>query len=297
MGEVPLETLGWVTDAVGPGSRIARTTPMRVASTAMHAVDVLDAGGRVHALVLRRFVNAERLATDPWYVPRNEAEVLRLLEGTDVAAPRLLAADVDGGACDVPALLTTRLSGRPPRAPRDMGAFLTQLAAVLPSIHAVDERARLVLPPYEPYYEVEELRPPAWSRRSELWERVLELVAGSPPDGPTCFIHRDYHPENTLWARGRLTGVVDWTTGCWGPPGIDLARARLNLAGDHGLEAADRFLDIYRSLTGEGTEHHPHWDLLDAADCVGDMPPPRSAEEALSYSRFEEYVASVVAHL
>lgn len=58
---------------------------------------------------------------------------------------------------------------------------------------------------------------------------------------------------------------------------------------------ADRFLEIHRSMTGH--EHHPYWDLLDAADAVGDMPVPRDTQEARSYLRFEEYVAAVVERL
>lgn len=293
----PPETLEWVIGALGHNARIARMKAMGRGSTAMHALDVLDAAGRVHRLALRRFVDAERLGTDPWYVPRHEADVLQLLDGAEVPAPRLVAADVDAEVCDAPTLLTTRLPGRSPGAPSDMGSFLAQLAAVLPSIHAVDDRARVLLPLYEPYYDPRELRPPSWSRQPAVWGRVLEAVTGPPPDGTRCFIHRDYHPANTLWARGRLTGVVDWTTGCWGPPGIDLARTRLNLASDYGSEAADRFLALYESLTGGGSAHDPYWDLLDAADSVHDtMSPPRDAGEG-SFLRFEEYVASVVARL
>lgn len=92
--------------------------------------------------------------------------------------------------------------------------------------------------------------------------------------------------------------MVDWTTGCWGPPGIDLARSRLNLASDYGTETADRFLALYESLTGGGSAHGPYWDLLDAADSVHDtMSPETDPVRTRSLLRFEEYVASVVARL
>ena len=51
----------------------------------------------------------------------------------------------------------------------------------------------------------------------------------APPDDRACFIHRDYHPGNTLWTGGRLTGVVDWIGGSWGPPSVDLGHMRVNL--------------------------------------------------------------------
>ena len=95
-------------------------------------------------------------------------------------------------------------------------------------------------------------------------------AAGPPPDDHACFIHRDYHPANTLWADGRLVGVVDWTGGSWGPPSVDLGHMRVNLARTVGLEVADRFLAAHRALTG--FDHHPYWDVASAADCAPEMP-------------------------
>ena len=66
-----------------------------------------------------------------------------------------------------------------------------------------------------------------------------------------CFIHRDYHPGNALAQGARVVSVVDWVTAAWGPPGIDLARMRLNLARDLDADRAERFLDAYRDAGGE----------------------------------------------
>ena len=74
------------------------------------------------------------------------------------------------------------------------------------------------VPDYHRFYEPETLVPPAWSTRPRLWERAFAVAAGPPPDDRACFIHRDYHPGNTLWTGGRLTGVVDWIGGSWGRP-------------------------------------------------------------------------------
>ena len=48
--------------------------------------------------------------------------------------------------------------------------------------------------------------------------RPRSSTAGPRPDRVTL-IHRDYHPLNTLWSRGRITGIVDWASGCAGDPG------------------------------------------------------------------------------
>lgn len=288
----PETVLGWVRDVVG--GRISSIRSMGVGSTTMHAI---DAGDPPRRLVVRRFHDGERLRTDPWYVPANEAAVLELLDDTEVPAPRLLAADPYGRICDVPALLTTRLPGRPATRPWDMDAFLTELAQALARIHEVP--LDIALPPYAPYYDLAthgERRPPVWSGSPELWGRVFEVVTGPPPETPTGFIHRDYHPGQTVWSGDRLTGVVDWTTGSHGPHAIDVARMRLNLAMDYGVEVAGRFQTIYRHAAGRDLRH-PYWDLVDAADFILDMPAPHTQEIADRYGRFEYLVAIALAEV
>src|ERR671922_688486 len=100
-----------------------------------------------------------------------------------------------------------------------------------------------------------------WSRRRRLRERAIE-VASEPPGGRRCLLHRDYHPENTPWSRGRLTGIVDWTSGSWGPAAVDTAHMRWNLALSYGLDAPDEFLRRQRSLVAVGREEQRYWDVV-----------------------------------
>jgi aminoglycoside phosphotransferase (APT) family kinase protein len=291
-------TLQWAREMVGPGSLLASVRLMSVHSTTLHAVDVMGATGLVHQLTLRRFHRTDRLRNDPWYLPSNEATVLGLLGSTHVPAPRLVAADTGPTMCDVPTLLTTRIPGIPPPVSKEP-AVLTGLAETLAVIHSVDLPVVKALPPYRPYYDPHldgHRRPPAWSRHSRLWERVFGVLASGPPVAPMGFIHRDYHPGQTLWDDDRLVGVVDWTTGCLGPRGIDLARMRLNLAGRYGAEVADQFLVHYRAAGGLDA-HHPYWDLLDAADGILNLPEPTTLPTRMEYVRFEEWVERTVAYL
>lgn len=288
----PETVLGWVRDVVA--GRISSIRSMGVGSTTLHAI---DAGDPPRRLVVRRFHDAERLRTDPWYVPANEAAVLELLDDTEVPAPRLLAADPHGRICDVPALLTTRVPGRSAARPWDMDAFLTAMAQALTRIHEVP--LDTALPPYAPYYDVVrngDRRPPEWSGSPELWERVFAALAGPEPQTPVGFIHRDFHPGQTVWSGDRLTGIVDWMTGSRGPYAIDLARMRINLALEYGLDVAGRFQTIYQRANGRELRH-PYWDLMDAADMVLDMPPPHTQAIADRYGRFEYWVAIALSEL
>jgi aminoglycoside phosphotransferase (APT) family kinase protein len=257
---------------------------------ANHAVRVIDRRGGTHRLVLRRWARPGWEADDPDFTPEREVAVLELLAGSAVPAPRLVAADPDGATCDSPALLLTRLPGRPPGLPADMEAFLEQLAGSLAAIHALRADATDGIPAYRRYFEPSRLRPPAWALRPALWERAIE-VAGTPaPPGPCTFIHRDYHPENTLWSRGRLTGVVDWTSGSFGPVAVDLGAMRWNLAVDYGVDAAEEFLRRYRSLTSIGGDDQPYWDIVTLLDLAGDEwePGEWSRFESLRFERHLE---------
>jgi aminoglycoside phosphotransferase (APT) family kinase protein len=283
----PERALRWAAAAIGRGSRIASVRRLTAGGWhANHALTIVDRGGTAHRVVLRRWARPEWVVEDPEFTAAHEAAVLELLARTTIPVPRVVAADPDGAASGVPALLITRLPGRPPGLPRDMAAFLEQLARALPAIHAVDRGEEL--PPYRRYYGLGSRTPPAWSRRPELWQRALELAREDPPSGLRCFIHRDYHPENTLWSRGRLTGIVDWTSACWGPPAVDTGHMRWNLAVTYGLDAADEFL----RLVPERFEDQPYWDLVTVLDLGTGLDPRQWPRFDLE--RFERYVGGVL---
>src|SRR5947208_10084111 len=136
-------------------------------SSAVHALAVEDRGGRLHRVVLRRFTDAGWLAREPDLAAR-EAEALTLLEESPLVTPRLIAVDATAEHCDVPAVLTSRLTGRPSVAPHDIDRFVTRLAEPLPLVHATPLPATPAIPAYRPYdldaARRGELHPPRGSR-------------------------------------------------------------------------------------------------------------------------------------
>ena len=296
MDQLSGAVLRWIEASVGAGSRVASVRAMEPASAEMHEVAV-EAADVTHRLVLRRYADREHLGTDRFYDPVNEVRALRLLEETDVPAPHLIAADLTPDVCDVPALLESWMPGGYAD-PRDVDGYIRSAAEELVRIHAAVPVRPEGLPDYVSYAVGDgvELRPPAWTTRPGLWERVLEVVAGEPPGTRSCFIHRDYHQGNTLTVDDRVVAVVDWPTAAWGPPGIDLARMRLNLVEEVSPASAEAFLVAYRAAGGEPDDRHPYWDLRDAADCLIEGPLRNDIGDH-DKGAFETWVASALSEL
>lgn len=77
-----------------------------------------------------------------------------------------------------------------------------------------------------------------------------------------------------LWAGGEVSGIVDWVSACAGPPEVDVAHCRFNLAVHAGdAPAADRFLALWQSMTGR-TAYDPYWDLVSSVSVTRDEPDP-----------------------
>jgi len=295
MSEIPPQTLAWVEREVG---WVRDIQPMPEASHTNHRLVIATSGEAGLEVVMRRYTDAERLGTDPWYTPTHEELALRTLEPVDLPVPRLVCVDLDPTECDVPTLVLTYLPGSSPRRPDTLDAFVRQLAEPLPAIHG----AILAdgLPAYEPYFVSDglvagDLRPPDWAVDPSVWERAFEAAAADPPASQARFIHRDYHQGNTLWDGHELSGIIDWTTGCIGPVGIDLAQMRVNLAWELDLETVDAFLDAWRSLTPRD-DYHPYWDLLDAVDWLGDGEPNEPVPDG-GLERYETFVGRTLAEL
>lgn len=258
-------TLRWVEECLGAGSRVklCRPLPGGVAHI-NHALLVESRSGTAHRLVLRRWGRPTWTIADLEFSPEREIAALALLARCEVTTPALVAADPSGAYCDAPTLLISRLVGHPPRpSPDDLPEYLIQFAAALLSIHAV--HGATTMPPYPPYRNPDPGAPPRHALRAGLWEQAYAAVAGPAPAAASRFIHRDYHPDNTLWAYGRLTGVVDWSTASYGPPAVDVASMRWVLALRYGTDVADAFLEAFRQVCGDH-EHDPYWDLRAVLD-------------------------------
>lgn len=279
----PVDALAWVCRQIG-ASHVVDVRPLPGGtSSAVHRVLLSSQGGTMVPVILRRYV-LDWIAEEPW-TPGNEADVLRLLADSSIAAPRLLAADPDGSATGTPTIVMSALPGEVDWRPADLNDWLRRLAEALPEVHSVPMAPGLRrFAPYPPERQL----PPRWSKYPAAWERAITLFEGDQPEVPQVFIHRDYHPGNVLWSGGRISGIVDWTSACIGGAAADVAHCRANLVGHFGQQVADRFLSIWMSVSGT-TEYHPYWDLTDVISWTGDDDTPDPA--------LDEFVAAAAAKL
>jgi Ser/Thr protein kinase RdoA (MazF antagonist) len=300
----PGRALAWAAEAVGLPAEALTLEPMAGASSSsVYAVRAREPGGAPE-LVLRLFTNRRWLDEEP-DLARHEAAALQEMARIGITAPQLVAWEETSAVCGAPAVLMTRMPGRVVLRPDNLDAWLEQLAAAIRPVH--DHSAAAFPWERQPYSDLDTLAPPPWSPLPRLWQRAIDhLRRTSPPQQEMRLIHRDYHPTNVLWQGDTVSGIVDWVNACRGPVGIDIGRCRANLAVLHGVEVAERFLQIYESMAGSDWRYEPYWDLADLADMlpnpdtvrdgwrthgVDDIPAP------VARLRVDAYLASVVARI
>jgi aminoglycoside phosphotransferase (APT) family kinase protein len=170
-----------------------------------------------------------------------EARLLRVLAGTAVPVPRLVAACPDPDVIGAPFHLTERLEGcvirdrvpdaflAPDARPQVGAAFIDALA----TLHAADWR-ELGLADFgrpEGFLERQVAR---WTKQLETYRQrplpdmealAVWLASHRLPPEPATIIHGDYHLDNVMYAPSlppRVVAILDWETATIGDPLVDL---------------------------------------------------------------------------
>jgi aminoglycoside phosphotransferase (APT) family kinase protein len=246
--------LDWVERAVGGGARVTGGRRMLGGITSsVHRLSLRLPGGASTQVVLKRYTDPDW--GDVRSMVRKEAAALTAVAATSVPAPRLLGASPDGADTEgVPSVLMTRAPGHVWLAPADLGAWIRQLATLLPSVHAGAGSGLSI-----EALGVDPATVPASARRPDVWRAAASLGAARPPAGELVLVHGDYQHFNVLWSRGRLSALVDWSSARMGSPDIDVGHCRLNLAVLYSVGVAERFRHAYESEAGRRVD--PWWDI------------------------------------
>ena len=194
---------GWeaFAESVAPGARVTRMHRL-VGGGSADAYDVtLDrAPGRV---VVKVFRDGDDTAPLEW-------SRLQFAQRVTMPVPEPIAADLESTWFGRPAIVMSRLTGRPDMAPKDVDSWIGSLARALTELHetALDgAEGALTRPPL-----AETWRPPA-GQHDSLTSRAVNAVTAHLPSlrSEHVFTHGDFNPSNVLWHGGRISGVVDWS--------------------------------------------------------------------------------------
>jgi aminoglycoside phosphotransferase (APT) family kinase protein len=214
---------------------------------------------------------------------RREALACRLLAGSTLPVPRLVASDPDGVAAGGPANLLTWRPGGVRLDPLGPPA-ITALAALAVAVHGQPVPARHRPPIFSVRAPAEPVVPP-WTDRPGLWRRAIDIASASPPPTPYGLIHRDFHLGNTLWQGDTVSGLIDWAETSWGPPDLDVAHMCADFAMLHTAADAEAFRAAYAHQGGRldcDPEATRFWAV---SDILGFLPDPAHILAAVGPSR------------
>ena len=260
---------------IAPGGKITRVTRLRGGiSCGMHGVNITEKSGAKLRIVVRRY-NDWWARRDP-DVARREFKTLQLLAGADIPAPRPVWVQADADVFGAPTIVQSWLSGKATLMPTNLDRWTTRLAEGLATLHNASfknaETAYLDNYSDRLHDEISGEKFRASRARHPLGTRVLKVIDDNWPAMPArSLLHTDYWPGNTVWSRGKLTGIVDWEMPSLGEPAYDVAYCRQDLMWLFGPEVADNFQLRYQDIRGSRIENPAFWDLLVATRA---MPKP-----------------------
>lgn len=252
------EGLAELAKEIAPGSRAIRIRRLGGGlATATHSVDLEGRTGKSLRVVLKRYRENDETAALEW-------DRLTFARDLPVPSPEPLARDVSGRWFGTPALVMSRLPGRPQILPKHFDRWLNQIAETLVVIQDAPMRktpAALKRP-----HRVENWEPSNDLRRSGLVARAITAIGENLPEAlkaERAIGHGDYHPGNLVWSRERLSGVVDWSAARIGPRAYEVAYCRADLTVLIGADAAERFRTVYEQVWGQRLDDDLWvWDLI-----------------------------------
>lgn len=254
----PREGLRALVEHLEPGSVISGVHRLKGGLDAStHRVDLVTGGGARRRIVVRRFD-----ASAEWFdqgTVASEAETLESLVATPVRAPEVLALDMAGAWLGVPTMVVSWLAGRPAPAPRwvEWSPRLVEAMALIHGVEPVVE-SPAGLNPWLTGSPPRSIAHDPWFER--IWPLIIDSRDQLAASESGALVHHDLHPGNTLWSRGRVSGIVDWGAAGRGYPAYDRSYLRLDVSLCIGIDAGDGVASAARAL-GQPVDH-PAWDLV-----------------------------------
>ncbi|HEX9641648.1 MAG TPA: phosphotransferase [Candidatus Krumholzibacteria bacterium] len=230
-------------------------------------LDIEDAAGARSKVVLRVYLPGRTTLTPDR--ARREFRTIELVQSAGVPSPRPLYLDAEGEYLGEPAMLLSYLPGRSMYQPRGVNVWVRELAQAMHAIHAVtpDRHDLSWLPRRgreELAAELEGMRERVDAHEDGIAREAFaaleanqDRIAWVEP----CLIHEDFWPGNTVWFRGRLTGVIDWANACLGDPRLDPAQCCIDSHLVNGAGVSEALRDAYAALASRAVPDQWYFDL------------------------------------
>ena len=305
MSEMPGQSvLSWAADAVGASAKIAAAKLLHEGRKGPWMLRIAHAGGTsdvVLRVVMPGWIGEEAIATG--------AAALLVAEEHGLAAPRLIASDLDGRATGVVATLETFMHGSSELPPKVSRERLREAGAAIARVHAVPLEPQRNLPLrirpiqvddyamqrrwaslYQASFDSEKAAVvnamcelTGWpadharqmmsvTRSSPLLHLADERVREYPrPQGETMFVHGDIWGGNMMWSGDICVALIDWKTAGAGDPGVDLGELRMQMALQYGSAAPAHVLDGWQRERGREATNVPYWDAVAALNTPAEM--------------------------
>ncbi len=186
---------------------------------------------------------------------------LEFAQRVSLPVPEPIVADLASVWFGRPAVVMSRLPGRPDLTPTDVDSWVGALARALAELHetSLDGAEGAVTRP--PRFET--WTAPAGDHNALTATAVRAVTAHLPLSASERVLtHGDFHPGNILWHRGRITGVVDWSAARLDTRWYDLAYCRASVCIHHGPDIAARLTDAYSGIVGATSDDLAVYDLM-----------------------------------
>src|SRR4249920_2665743 len=245
---------GWnaLAEAVAPGARVTRLRRLAGAGMTDAYEATLDRAPR--RVVVKLYRDGDRTAPLEW-------SRLGFAQRVALRVPEPIVADLGSVWFGRPAVVMSRLPGRPDLTPKDVESWVAALAQALAELHETPldgAEGAVTLPPrFEPWCA------PA-GEHDPLTAAAVGAVTVRLPSRTSerVLTHGDFHPGNVLWHRGRISGVVDWSAARLDTRCYDLAYCRASVCIHHGPDIADRLADAYSGIVGGTADELAVYDLM-----------------------------------
>ena len=264
-----------------------------------HLIEVETVEKTIKRFILRRYAgNGE----DRSKKARREYETLKLLCTHHMPVPNPLYMDEKGLLLDSPGIVTEFIDGQLIEAQPESKEWASKVelaAKMLAQIHAIPypETAKDFLwnGNTDAVWFLESGEVPSYMKEHSdgvlVWNAVHNLFPHIDPVVPRL-LHLDYWSGNILWDQGEISAVVDWEDSGYGDPGVDVAYCRMELFLEGMDDAADEFLRVYETHTGQPVANLGIWELAVA------VRPMRELDEWLTRplmdQRFRRFIANAI---